>query len=178
MARSARARRAFVVCCRTVALPFRVRTCAGVARREVGIAAQVGQFRRVHAHGSGDLVVICLRDKSRRSGPPFNPVDHRVEQLGALCISPTLIELRFSLYRLAVAVDVVAMPSTRFQKQAVEPLLLREATGPPQYRECAYAPDGATGAACGGVCFRNSMRWYSQPIATSTRPRHMNDSAR
>ena len=25
---------------------------------------------------------------------------------------------------------------------------------------------------------RNRIRWYSQPIATSTRPRHMNDSAR
>ncbi len=40
-----------------------------------------------------------------------------------------------------------------------------------------YAPGCAAGTA-GGVCLRNRMRWYSQPIATSTRPRHMNDSAR
>src|SRR5258705_4549225 len=36
----------------------------------------------------------------------------------------------------------------------------------------AAAPDG------GVACRRNKIRWYSQPIATSTSPRHMNDSAR
>src|SRR5258707_318890 len=36
----------------------------------------------------------------------------------------------------------------------------------------AAPPDG------GVTGRRNRMRWYSQPIATSTRPRHMNDSAR
>jgi hypothetical protein len=41
----------------------------------------------------------------------------------------------------------------------------------------AYVPGCATGTA-GGTCLRNRIRWYSQPIATSTRPRHMNDSAR
>ena len=41
----------------------------------------------------------------------------------------------------------------------------------------ARSPGCATGTA-GGACRRNRMRWYSQPIATSTRPRHMNDSAR
>ena len=41
----------------------------------------------------------------------------------------------------------------------------------------AYVPCCATGTG-GGACLRNRMRWYSQPIATSTRPRHMNDSAR
>src|SRR5258705_908385 len=30
----------------------------------------------------------------------------------------------------------------------------------------------------GVTCRRNRIRWYSQPIPTSTRPRHMNDSAR
>jgi hypothetical protein len=30
----------------------------------------------------------------------------------------------------------------------------------------------------GAACLRNRIRWYSQPIATSTNPKHMNDSAR
>ena len=37
-------------------------------------------------------------------------------------------------------------------------------------------PGLATGGCAGGL--RNRMRWYSQPIATSTTPRHMKDSAR
>ena len=37
-------------------------------------------------------------------------------------------------------------------------------------------PAGTAGAVA--VRLRNRIRWYSQPIATSTRPRHMNDSAR
>ena len=53
-------------------------------------------------------------------------------------------------------------------------------------RNCAARPtDGVCGllqlAAAppgGAACRRNRMRWYSQPIATSTSPRHMNDSAR
>src|SRR6478609_2406746 len=44
----------------------------------------------------------------------------------------------------------------------------------------AYVTGGAaTAAAAGGAGRRlNRMRWYSQPIATSTSPRHMNDRAR
>ena len=41
----------------------------------------------------------------------------------------------------------------------------------------AYSPGCATGTAA-ALALRNRMRWYSQPIATSTSPRHMNDSAR
>ena len=37
-------------------------------------------------------------------------------------------------------------------------------------------PAGTAGAVA--VRLRNRIRWYSQPIATSTSPRHMNDSAR
>ena len=40
-------------------------------------------------------------------------------------------------------------------------------------------PGAAAGAGGGdAACLRNRIRWYSQPIATSTSPRHMNDSAR
>ena len=40
------------------------------------------------------------------------------------------------------------------------------------FLQLAAAPPG------GAACLRNRIRWYSQPIATSTSPRHMNDSAR
>jgi methyl-accepting chemotaxis protein len=45
-------------------------------------------------------------------------------------------------------------------------------------RQKRYSPAGAAGAIDAAACRRNRIRWYSQPIATSTSPRHMNDSAR
>ncbi len=56
----------------------------------------------------------------------------------------------------------------------------RTRSGRPENRKPGwpYAPGCATGTAGGGACLRNRIRWYSQPIATSTNPKHMNDSAR
>ena len=56
-----------------------------------------------------------------------------------------------------------------------------QARGRPNSSNRCAPPDVNPAAGAGArlrACLRNRMRWYSQPIATSTRPRHMNDSAR
>ena len=85
--------------------------------------------------------------------------------------------------RAEVTARVETMP---VESAKIEPVKSTSRRNRKVRQSCATRPtDGvsgllqpATAPPGGAACLRNRIRWYSQPIATSTRPRHMNDSAR